>query len=97
MMITVLKLGSDLCVCDASRADLLPVIYHQVAAFMYSINSGSGFLHSAPAAWQRHALGFCTFLILGIKNLISEGDIPRCLIIKKWKTFNVDKNLMAHS
>lgn len=31
-----------------------------------------------------------------IKNLISEDEILQCLIIKKWRTFKVNKNLMAH-
>lgn len=55
------------------RAHGLPVIYHQVAAFMYRINKrcSSEFLRSSPqnpVAWLNVGIGFHTFYVRNFKS-----------------------------
>lgn len=81
------------------QAHGVPVIYHQVAVFMYRITGsciGSEFLHCRPLLLGKGMVYYFAHCSQEIKNLISEDEILQCLIIKKWRTFNVNKNLMAH-
>lgn len=81
------------------QAHGVPVIYHQVAVFMYRITEsciGSEFLHCRPLLLGKGMVYYFAHCSQEIKNLISEDEILQCLIIKKWRTFKVNKNLMAH-